>query len=96
MRLAFLTHEYEPKLGGISIRAQRIANGLQARGHEITVYTSAHPGRKKIDIINGVNVHRYNFLNPNLARFFKVPMRIMPGMFKLIEDKEIILKHAIR
>lgn len=89
MKIAFIVHEFPPQIGGISVRAYRIAKGLSERGHEINVYTSFYQNAPSLERIDGINVERYDLLRPRIARFIKTPMRIMPRMFKLFDNEEI-------
>jgi glycosyltransferase involved in cell wall biosynthesis len=55
MRLVVTVERYAPAIGGAERVAQRIGEGLAARGHEVHVLTGATPGP---DQLNGVHVHR--------------------------------------
>jgi glycosyltransferase involved in cell wall biosynthesis len=45
MRVALAVHRFPPVVGGSEGYAGRLAQGLADRGHEVVVYTTAHPGR---------------------------------------------------
>jgi glycosyltransferase involved in cell wall biosynthesis len=90
MKIAFLVHEFPPIIGGISMRAYRISKGLSDSGHEISVYTQSHPKAPRLGMINGIKVERYNLLGSRMAQFIKAPMLVMPGLFKLFGNKEIM------
>lgn len=42
--------------GGMQYHAQVLSEGLVKKGHEVTVWTTAHPD-KHIEIVNGVEIH---------------------------------------
>jgi len=88
MKIIFLVNRFPPYVGGIPIRAHRIAKGLSKRGHEITVYTSTHPQAPDVQRINGMKIERKYFLEPFAVRLKKTPAEIH-GLSRLLEDKEI-------
>jgi glycosyltransferase involved in cell wall biosynthesis len=56
MRLVVTVERYAPAIGGAERVAQRVAEGMSARGHEVDVVTSGPRGQ---DEIGGVTVHRF-------------------------------------
>ena len=62
MKVALLTDCYLPRLGGIEVQTHDLAAHLQARGHEVEVFT-ATPGDQgerhgTVEGVDGVAVHR--------------------------------------
>ena len=62
MKVALLTDCYLPRLGGIEVQTHDLAAHLQARGHEVEVFT-ATPGalgerHGVVEVVDGVPVHR--------------------------------------
>lgn len=56
--LAILTY-YHPHWTGLTLHARRVAEGLAARGHEVTVLTTRHsPDLARDEMVNGVRVVR--------------------------------------
>jgi len=55
LRLVVTVERYAPAIGGSERVAQRVGEGLAARGHEVHVITGTMPG---LDRLNGVHVHR--------------------------------------
>ncbi len=53
MRLVLTVQRYFPAVGGAERVVQRLAEGLAARGHEVTVVTS---GPRSSECLNGVVV----------------------------------------
>ncbi len=47
-----------PKAGGAEVATDQLATGLAARGHNVTFFTSAHPGARAHDERNGYRVIR--------------------------------------
>ncbi len=58
MRIAHTVEFYWPKIGGAERVVQRVAEHLAARGHVLTVLTSAYEGRPAEEKHNGVLVKR--------------------------------------
>jgi glycosyltransferase involved in cell wall biosynthesis/GT2 family glycosyltransferase len=59
IRLAFISQDYPPNPnGGIGVWTAELARSLAARGHEITVLTTAEEGPETVDFEEGVWVHR--------------------------------------
>lgn len=66
MRILTVLTFYEPHWTGLTAIAKRVAEGLAARGHEVTVLTTQHlPELPRREVLNGVNVVRL----PPIGRF---------------------------
>ncbi|MGN6695590.1 MAG: glycosyltransferase family 4 protein [Aquihabitans sp.] len=86
MKITFVALNYAPSRGGAQEHVRRVAEGLVARGHEVTVLTtdalrspaSREPGRirQRQDRIGGVDVRRYP--TPQLIA------RSMPALRRLV------------
>jgi len=54
-----ISYQYAPMLdGGAERQAQRLAEGLAARGRRVGVVTARYPGLPRQEVLNGVRVHR--------------------------------------
>ena len=69
LKIAQVTPYYHPSIGGVATQAKYIAEELSNRGHHVDVITAYkdHASRPKLqvprkEIVNGVNVFRYNSL----------------------------------
>ncbi len=59
MRVLMLSWEYPPLVvGGIAAHVTGLARSLVAAGHEVTVFTLAHPGAADDHVVDGVHVRR--------------------------------------
>lgn len=58
MRVLFACHRYYPVPGGSEWVAQHLAEGLAARGHEVTLITQQEPGTAARETRNGVDLIR--------------------------------------
>ena len=68
---------YLPALGGSTRLAQLLAEGIAARGHEVTVLTQAEPGSPDREVIAGVTVVR---LRMRHVAGFRVPRGYLPAL----------------
>jgi glycosyltransferase involved in cell wall biosynthesis len=63
MRIMFWNEAFLPHIGGQEIFTMRLAQGLIERGHEIAVVTGTHTeGLAESEVLEGVRVHRFRFL----------------------------------
>lgn len=59
MRILLFTSSYAPRRGGLELVTGRLAEGLHARGHEVSVVTNRYPrSLKPVERIDGILVHR--------------------------------------
>ncbi len=56
MRIALMTNNYKPIMGGVPISIERLARGLEALGHEVTIFA---PTYKEQQDMEEANVFRY-------------------------------------
>lgn len=56
MRIVQIYKDYAPVVGGIENHVQALAEGLAARGHDVSVLATSRSRRTKIEVINGVRV----------------------------------------
>uniref|UniRef100_UPI004056A779 glycosyltransferase n=1 Tax=Acetatifactor sp. TaxID=1872090 RepID=UPI004056A779 len=54
MRIALMTNNYKPFLGGVPISVERLAKGLEALGHHVTVFAPTYQEKEEEE-----NVFRY-------------------------------------
>lgn len=45
MRIAMMTNNYKPIVGGVPISIERLAQGLRARGHDVDIFAPTYPGQ---------------------------------------------------
>lgn len=65
MRILFCSQFYAPSVGGVQEVVRQLSENLAARGHTVTVATTAHPQRD-FHSINGVSVQGFH-VHGNLA-----------------------------
>ncbi|MHB1318254.1 MAG: glycosyltransferase family 4 protein [Anaerolineae bacterium] len=93
MKILMVLTYYYPHWTGLTAYAGRLAEGLAARGHRVTVVTSQHsPGLPRHEVLNGVNVVR-------LRPLFRLSRgQVMPGFVRtmnaLIREHDIVQVHT--
>lgn len=89
MRILQVTPFYPPHIGGIEYHVEALSRKLVEAGHEVVVYTSNVPRSKNHEVVEGVEVHRFN------CPFAPLNNPIMPGLFlKLITSGKFEVIHA--
>lgn len=78
MRIAMMTNNYKPFMGGVPISIERLAKGLKALGHEVTIFAPTYKEQEEEE-----NVVRYSSL---LNKF--VGGIVLPNPFDLKIEKE--------
>ncbi len=84
MRILVLIHEYPPVGGGGGRVAQDLAEGLVARGHEVTVLTSAFDTLPKEETRNGVRIVRMPVARQEAFRasFLSMGLYVLQAVFQ--------------
>ena len=54
MKIALMTNNYKPYMGGVPISIERLKRGLEALGHEVTVFAPTYEEQQQEE-----NVFRY-------------------------------------
>lgn len=54
MRIALMTNNYKPIMGGVPVSIERLKRGLEAQGHQVTVFAPTYPEQEQEE-----NVFRY-------------------------------------
>jgi glycosyltransferase involved in cell wall biosynthesis len=94
MKVLSILSYYYPHWTGLTAYAQRLAEGLAARGHEVTVLTSRHdPTLSREEVHNGVRVVRL----PVLMRLSRGP--VCPSFpftaYRLIRGHDVVQMHTV-
>jgi glycogen(starch) synthase len=97
LRLCLFSREYPPLgHGGIAQWTREVATGLAARGHEVTVISRALDGRKRIEFLEGVWVHRIEAEPISQAEadaFAPAPAALTAYSYALFREFERIDEH---
>lgn len=60
MRILHTSHVYSPRVDGVSEVVSQISTRLAKRGHEVHVASYLPVGAARSEVLNGVNVHRFD------------------------------------
>lgn len=75
MRIAMLTNNYLPFVGGVPVSIERLSESLREMGHEVEVFAPSYSGAKKEP-----GVFRYRAFRPGLWGGIAVPDALDPGI----------------
>lgn len=68
MNILFVVESYYPSLNGVANVVRYLTEGLVRKGHRVSVVTRLLDCKSKNDVINGVEIHRFD-VNFNLLKF---------------------------
>lgn len=89
MKILQVSSLFPPHVGGIEHHVETLSNKLVEKGHEVTVYTSNVPKSKRHEVINGVEIYRFQSL------FSPLNNQFIPGLFfKLISKNRFEIIHV--
>lgn len=83
MRIALMTNNYKPFMGGVPISIERLARGLESLGHQVTVFAPTYKEQKEEE-----NVFRYATLSNHFIGGI-----VLPNPFDLRIEKEFQQNH---
>jgi len=85
-----------PVIGGLERQAHELAKALVQRGHMIHVISSRFDaGQQFVERVDGVLVHRVQWIQSRLARFLWFPFRLTLILFKLKSEVDVVHVHNI-
>lgn len=85
MNIALMTNNYKPFVGGVPISVERLAKGLKAQGHQVTVFAPAY---QDYTDTGELHVIRYSSL---LQKF--IGGIVLPNPFDSVIDAEFKKQH---
>jgi glycosyltransferase involved in cell wall biosynthesis len=72
MKIAILSELYTPSIGGMEVRYKELANALNERGHQVTVYCIGHTKNlASHENIDGAEVFRFPIVKNYKEPFIK-------------------------
>lgn len=89
MRIALMTNNYLPFVGGVSISIERLAEGLKKEGHEVVVFAPSYKECKEEES----NV-RYAALHTGICGGVSVPIPIDPNIEAVFKEKPFDIIHV--
>lgn len=88
MRICFVYEYYHPHVGGAEALLQHLAEGMAARGHQVSVVTSRLDGTAGHELVNGVRVCRVRV--PRIADRYWFTAFGLPAVLKEASGADII------
>lgn len=79
MQIGILSHNYPPHPGGLEVMVMNLARGLAARGHDVTLVTSAWEGATGVRSEDGMTVHRLPTVHATEGFGIPYPVQWGPG-----------------
>lgn len=77
MKIAMMTNNYKPYIGGVPISIERLSKGLRENGHEVVVFAPNYREQETEE-----NVVRYHALIKGIVNGFSVPNSLDPCIEK--------------
>lgn len=89
MRIALMTNNYKPVMGGVPISIERLAKGLRKRGHEVTIFAPSYEGE-----IEEEGVFRYRTLVKHFYGGTVIPNVLDPAIEKDFKTRKYDVIHV--
>lgn len=90
MKIAMMTNNYKPFVGGVPISVERLAEGLRRQGHEVVVFAPTYQERLQGES----NVVRYHSLLKSVAGGAAIPNPMDPGIEKQFRKGNFDIIHV--
>ncbi|MCI9338224.1 MAG: glycosyltransferase family 4 protein [Lachnospiraceae bacterium] len=89
MRIALMTNNYKPIVGGVPISIERLARGLEAQGHEVTIFAPTYRDEEPEE-----NVFRYATCMKHFIGGIVLPNPLDPRIVKEFRRKSFDIIHV--
>lgn len=89
MRIALMTNNYKPFIGGVPISIERLAKGLEAMGHEVTIFAPTYKEQEEEE-----NVFRYSTMFRHFIGGIVLPNPFDLQIEKKFREKEYDIIHV--
>jgi len=70
MKLLFTVQHYYPRISGIPVVTQYLAEGLHALGHVVSIVTTRDSGSPRFERHNGIEIHRFDLFHSKLFGYY--------------------------
>ena len=88
MKIAMMTNNYKPFVGGVPISIERLARGLRERGHEVCIFAPDYGQEQEKDVI------RYKAGSMTLKNGMVIPNALDSRIRREFEEREFDLIHV--
>lgn len=90
MRIAMLTNNYKPFIGGVPISIERLANGLRKQGHEVYIFAPSYENQVEEEFVIRCKVMKKKISNGKI---------VVPNMFdskveKIFKELNVDIIHV--
>lgn len=89
MRIAMMTNNYKPFIGGVPISIERLSEGLRAIGHEVVIFAPDYNGQEEDE-----NIVRYHSLIKGVANGASVPNSLDARIEKRFKEGDFDVIHV--
>lgn len=89
MRIALMTNNYKPFMGGVPVSVERLAKGLESLGHQVTIFAPTYQEQEEEE-----NVFRYATLFNHFIGGIVIPNPFDLRIEKEFEEKKYDLIHV--
>lgn len=69
MKILFLSENYFPNVSGVPVVVRYLAEGLHTLDHQVVLATSHFKDSPEVELIGGVEVHRFNLTKDHFDRY---------------------------
>lgn len=91
MKIAMMTNNYKPFIGGVPLSVERLAKGLRALGHEVCIFAPEYEGEEEPE---EEDVIRYRSHKRRLSNGMVFPGMFDPCIRQEFERREFDLIHV--
>ena len=89
MKIAMMTNNYKPYIGGVPISIERLSKALRENGHEVVVFAPNYKEQETDE-----NVVRYHALIKGIVNGFSVPNSLDPQIEKKFKEGHFDVIHV--
>lgn len=95
MNVVFTVNTYYPMKDGVSSVTQYLAEGLIKKGHKVIVLTRNYNKDKKSELINGVEIIRYN-INVRNTFYFGEKSKFVSDVIRYSRESDALINVAVQ
>ena len=93
MKIALMTNNYKPFIGGVPISVERLAEGLRKEGHEVMVFAPTYNEQHE-DFQEEIGVVRYHSLIKGVTGGVVIPNPIDPKIEREFKEGDFDIIHV--
>lgn len=70
MKILFTVQHYYPLLSGVPVVVRYLAEGLQKKGHSVSLVTTSVEGSPRYEVYNGVEIYRFELSHSKIKGYY--------------------------